>query len=96
MIQKTFNLTSTFKSEEQEDGSIMVRGMASTNAFDRAGDSISAEAWTKGGLVILKRIPLFYLITIITSRLDEQQKLLRQRTACIWRQKLVNMPSVQI
>ena len=45
---------------------------------------------------IFKKIPLFYLITIITSRLDEQQKLLRQRTACTWKQKLVNMLSVQI
>ena len=49
MIQKTFNLTSTFKSEIQEDGSVMVRGMASTMDFDRAGDSIMSEAWTKGG-----------------------------------------------
>ena len=58
MIQKTFNLTSTFKSEPQEDGSIMVRGMASTNAFDRAGDSISAEAWTKGGLGNFEKNPI--------------------------------------
>jgi len=57
-MNKTFNLTSTFKSEPQEDGSIMVRGMASTNAFDRAGDSISAEAWTKGGLGNFEKNPI--------------------------------------
>ena len=58
MMNKTFNLTSTFKSEPQEDGSIMVRGMASTNAFDRAGDSISSEAWTKGGLGNFEKNPI--------------------------------------
>jgi len=58
MMNKTFNLTSTFKSDPQEDGSIMVRGMASTNAFDRAGDSISAEAWTKGGLGNFEKNPI--------------------------------------
>ena len=36
----------------------MVRGMASTNAFDRAGDSISAEAWTKGGLGNFEKNPI--------------------------------------
>ena len=58
MIQKTFNLTSTFKSEEQEDGSVMVRGMASTMDFDRAGDSIMSEAWTKGGLGNFEKNPI--------------------------------------
>ena len=58
MMNKTFNLRSTFKSEPQEAGSIMVRGMASTNAFDRAGDSISAEAWTKGGLGNFEKNPI--------------------------------------
>ena len=50
MMNKIFNLTSTFKSEEQEDGSIMVRGLASSVAKDRVGDIIDADAWTKGGL----------------------------------------------
>ena len=58
MMNKLFNLTSTFKSEAQEDGSVMVRGMASTNAFDRAGDSISADAWTKGGLGNFEKNPI--------------------------------------
>ena len=43
-MEKIFNLTSTFKSEAQEDGSVMIRGLASTNDFDRAGDSITADA----------------------------------------------------
>ena len=50
MTNKIFNLTSTFKSDVSSEGEIMIRGMASTSDFDRAGDSISTEAWTKGGL----------------------------------------------
>lgn len=57
-MDKTFNLTSTFKSETQEDGSVMVRGMASTVDFDRAGDSIVADAWTKGGLGNFEKNPV--------------------------------------
>ena len=50
-MEKIFNLTSTFKAlNEGEDGSVMVRGYASTKEFDRAGDSILPEAWAKGGL----------------------------------------------
>ena len=33
-MNKIFNLTSTFKSQTVEDGSVMIRGMASTNDFD--------------------------------------------------------------
>ena len=43
-------MASTFKSHEADDGGVMIRGMASTNHSDRAGDVIAAEAWTKGGL----------------------------------------------
>jgi len=50
MTTKIFNLTSTFKSDVSDDGEIKIRGMASTADFDRAGDSISPEAWAKGGL----------------------------------------------
>ncbi len=58
-MNKIFNLTSTFKAlEEIEDGSVMIRGMASTTDFDRAGDSISAEAWTKGGLLNFEKNPI--------------------------------------
>jgi HK97 family phage prohead protease len=58
-MEKIFNLTSTFKAlEDQEDGSVLIRGMASTADFDRAGDVISAEAWTKGGLENFKRNPI--------------------------------------
>ena len=53
-----FNLTSTFKSHEAEDGSVMIRGMASTADFDRAGDSISIEAWQKGGLKNFEQNPI--------------------------------------
>ena len=57
-MEKVFNLTSTFKSEAQDDGSVMIRGMASTAEFDRAGDSISADAWTKGGLNNFEKNPI--------------------------------------
>ena len=50
-MQKIFNLTSTFKSvETAEDGSVNIKGYASTNDTDRAGDVIDKEAWEKGGL----------------------------------------------
>ncbi len=57
-MEKIFNLTSTFKSHTEDDGSIMIRGMASTNDFDRAGDSITADAWTKGGLKNFEKNPI--------------------------------------
>ena len=68
-MNKIFNLTSTFKAHEGDDGCVMIRGMASTADFDRAGDSISAEAWQKGG--ISKKIQLSCLIMIMTSQLVE-------------------------
>ena len=51
-------MASTFKSHEVEDGSVMIRGMASTNHSDRAGDVIAAEAWSKGGLENFKNNPV--------------------------------------
>ena len=57
-MEKIFNLTSTFKSLPSEDGSVMIRGMASTSDFDRAGDSISHEAWAKGGLKNFEKNPI--------------------------------------
>ena len=57
-MEKIFNLTSTFKSHAAEDGGVMIRGMASTADFDRAGDSISHEAWTKGGLANFEKNPI--------------------------------------
>ena len=57
-MNKIFNLTSTFKTHAQDDGSVMIRGFASTADFDRAGDSISAEAWQKGGLKNFEKNPI--------------------------------------
>lgn len=58
-MEKIFNLTSTFKAlNEGEDGSVLVRGMASTKEFDRAGDSILPEAWAKGGLNNFEKNPI--------------------------------------
>jgi len=70
-MNKIFNLTSTFKTQEQDDGSVMIRGFASTADFDRAGDTISAEAWQKGGLKNFEKIQLFYLIMIMIDLLVE-------------------------
>ena len=58
MMEKIFNLTSTFKSHTEDDGSVKIRGMASTSEFDRAGDSISVDAWTKGGLKNFEKNPI--------------------------------------
>ena len=57
---KIFSLTSTFKALESDadDGSVRIRGMASTADFDRAGDTILSEAWAKGGLENFKRNPI--------------------------------------
>ena len=46
-MNKILHMASTFKSHENDDGSVMIRGMASTNHSDRAGDVISAQAWEK-------------------------------------------------
>jgi HK97 family phage prohead protease len=50
MSNKIFNFVSTFKNlGEQEDGSVEIKGSASTNALDRAGDIIEHDAWVKNG-----------------------------------------------
>ena len=50
MANKIYHWTSTFKTlGENEDGGVDIKGSASTNALDRAGDIINADAWTKGG-----------------------------------------------
>ena len=58
-MNKIFHYTSTFKTlGEQDDGSIDIKGSASTNGLDRAGDIIEADAWTKGGLENFKNNPI--------------------------------------
>ena len=50
MSNKIFNFVSTFKNlGEQEDGSVEIKGSASTSALDRAGDIIEHDAWVKSG-----------------------------------------------
>ena len=59
MSNKIYQWTSTFKSlGETEDGGINIKGSASTNALDRAGDIIESEAWMKGGLENFKGNPI--------------------------------------
>ena len=60
MSDKIFHWSSTFKAlSEDDDGSINIKGYASTNASDRAGDVIDHEAWTKnGGLENFKGNPI--------------------------------------
>jgi len=56
---KIFHWTNTFKTlGENEDGGIDIKGSASTNALDRAGDIIEPNAWTKGGLENFKGNPI--------------------------------------
>ena len=51
MSEKIFHWTNTFKTlGEADDGGLDIKGSASTNSLDRAGDIIEASAWTKGGL----------------------------------------------
>jgi len=58
-MEKIFNLTSMFKAlSEDDDGGVHISGMASTKDFDRAGDSISPEAWAKGGLNNFEKNPI--------------------------------------
>lgn len=50
-MNKIFNLTSNFKAiDENEDGSVNIKGYASTNDQDRAGDIVEPKAWSKGGI----------------------------------------------
>jgi HK97 family phage prohead protease len=59
MSNKIYHWTSTFKTlGETDDGGINIKGSASTNALDRAGDIIETEAWTKGGLENFKSNPI--------------------------------------
>ena len=60
MSDKIFHWSSTFKTlGEDDDGSVNIKGYASTNASDRAGDVIDHEAWTKnGGLENFKGNPI--------------------------------------
>lgn len=57
-MEKIFNLTSTFKALDEDDGSVHICGMASTSDQDRANDVIMAEAWTKGGLHNFEKNPI--------------------------------------
>jgi len=57
-MEKIFNLTSTFKALDEDDGGVHICGMASTHDEDRANDVIMAEAWTKGGLRNFEKNPI--------------------------------------
>ena len=57
-MNKIFNLTSTFKALDEDDSGVHITGYASTKDFDRAGDTIVPEAWTKGGLKNFEKNPI--------------------------------------
>ena len=59
-MEKIFHWTNTFKTlGEDEDGSVNIKGLASTNAIDRAGDVINHDAWIKkNGLENYKTNPI--------------------------------------
>ena len=59
MSEKIFHWTNTFKTlGEADDGGLDIKGSASTNSLDRAGDIIESSAWTKGGLDNYKINPI--------------------------------------
>ena len=59
VINKIFNLTSRFKALEASDGGVNIKGYASTEDADRAGDIVEKTAWTKsGGLNSYKNNPI--------------------------------------
>ena len=59
MSNKIYHWTSTFKSlGDTDDGGVEIKGSASTNGLDRAGDIIESGAWTKGGLENFKNNPI--------------------------------------
>ena len=60
MNEKIFHWTNTFKTlNEDEDGGVNIRGLASTNSIDRVGDVIEHNAWTKsGGLENFEKNPI--------------------------------------
>ena len=59
-MEKIFHWTNTFKTlGEDENGSVDIKGLASTNAVDRAGDVINHDAWVKkNGLENYKTNPI--------------------------------------
>jgi len=57
-MEKIFNITSTFKTLDEDDGGVHICGMASTADKDRANDVIRADAWTKGGLSNFEKNPI--------------------------------------
>ena len=57
-MNKIFNLTSVFKAQPDDDGTIKIQGYASTNDTDRAGDVIEKDAWLQGGLDNFKNNPI--------------------------------------
>jgi len=58
-MEKIFHWANSFKTlGEADDGGLDIKGSASTNAMDRAGDVIEPGAWTKGGLDNYKQNPI--------------------------------------
>ena len=84
-MEKIFHWTNTFKTlGESEDGSVDIKGLASTNALDRTGDVINHDAWIKnGGLDNFKGNPIAF-----------QRKFFRISKE--FRMLLLDMPLVQL
>jgi len=59
MSDKIFHWTNNFKMlSEDDDGGLDIKGSASTNHVDRAGDTIESSPWMKGGLDNFKNNPV--------------------------------------
>lgn len=57
-MNKQFNLDAQIKSISGDDGELIIKGLASTPATDRARDIILVDAWAKGGINNFKSNPI--------------------------------------
>ena len=74
MSNKIFHWTNTFKAlGETDDGGIDIKGSASTNALDRAGDLSNQKHGQKVDWKTIKVILFYFLIMTIIDLSVEQQ-----------------------
>ena len=69
MSNKIFHWTNNFKTlGETDDGGIDIKGSASTNALDRAGDISKQMLGQKVDWITLEGIQLYFLTMIIINQ----------------------------
>ena len=61
-MKQIFKFVSPFQAKSADDGALRIRGLASTNDIDRAGDVITHDAWTRNrGLDNFKANPIILM-----------------------------------